>query len=59
MDTHRIYALMLDLTDDERRQLAEAAARSDERFVDFVRRIALEGARNRFPENRLARRQTA
>ena len=45
MERHRIYQLKLDLTDGERRQLAEAAANSDERFVDFVRRLALEGAR--------------
>ncbi|MCG8468511.1 MAG: hypothetical protein MJB57_09940 [Gemmatimonadetes bacterium] len=46
MDTERIYRLTLDLTDEERRRLAEAAAHSGERFVDFVRRLALEGAQH-------------
>ena len=59
METYRIYRLMLDLTDDERRRLAEAAAQSGERFVDFVRRLALEGASTHLPENRLARQRTA
>ncbi len=49
METQRIFRLMLDLTDDERRQLAEAAALNGERFVDFVRRLALEGAHQAAP----------
>ena len=59
METHRIYRLMLDLTDDERRRLAEAAAQNGERFVDFVRRLALEGAGTPLPENRLVTRLRA
>ena len=45
MDTQRIYLLRLDLTDGERRLLADAAAHNGERFVDFVRRMALEGTK--------------
>ncbi len=59
MGTYRIYRLMLDLTDDERRRLAEAAAQNGERFVDFVRRLALEGAGTSLPENRLVTRLRA
>jgi len=44
MDTRRIFRLQLDLTDSERRLLAEAASRSGERFIDFVRGAALEAA---------------
>lgn len=59
METHRIYRLMLDLSDDERRRLAQAAAQSGERFVDFVRRRALEGASTRVPQERLVTRLRA
>ena len=59
MNTDRVYRLTLDLNDEERRQLAAAASHTDERFVDFVRRIALEGARNRVMENAWARGRIA
>ena len=59
MDTHRIYRLILDLTDDERRQLAEAAEANGERFVDFVRRLALEGAQAAYGPGRFATRRPA
>lgn len=44
MDTPRIFLLQLDLTDAERRVLADAASRSGERFVDYVRDAALAAA---------------
>lgn len=51
MNPDRVYRLTLDLNDEERRQLAEAASHTSERFVDFVRRLALEGAQNHAMEN--------
>lgn len=59
MDTDRVYRLTLDLNDDERRQLAEAASHTGERFVDFVRRIALEGAQAHAMEKAWARGRIA